>query len=83
MTRDELLNAAIRYAEMGYRVFPCVPGGKAPLTDHGFHDASTDAEQIEGWWSRHPLANVGIATEGLIVIDIDGATNAWPGVPCC
>lgn len=78
MTRDELLNAALRYAEMGYRVFPCVPGGKAPLTDHGFHDASIDAEQIERWWSRYPLANVGIATEGLIVIDIDGDTNAWP-----
>ena len=44
-----LLEAALRYAELGYRVFPCVPGGKAPLTPHGFQDASADAEQIEVW----------------------------------
>ena len=81
VTRAELLNAALRYAELGYRVFPCVPGTKAPLTAHGFHDASTDAEQIEGWWSRYPLANVGIATEGLIVIDIDSESNTWPADP--
>lgn len=81
VTTDDLLTAALRYAERGYRVFPCAAGGKTPLTEHGFHDASTDAEQIEGWWSRHPLANVGIATEGLLVIDVDGESNPWPGDP--
>ena len=74
-----LLAAALRYAELGYRVFPCAPGGKAPLTKHGFHDASGDAEQIERWWTQHPSANIGIATEGLVVIDIDGGDNRWPG----
>ncbi len=72
-----LLDAALRYAELGYRVFPCAPGGKTPLTDHGFFDATTDPEQIESWWARHPHANVGIPTEGLVVIDIDGAGNPW------
>jgi hypothetical protein len=51
---DELLTAALRYAELGYRVFPCVPGTKAPLTEHGFHDASAEPEQIERWWAQHP-----------------------------
>jgi len=73
----ELVNAALRYAELGYRVFPCVPGAKIPLTGHGFHDASTDLQQIESWWAQHPEANVGIRTEGLVVIDVDGAGNAW------
>ena len=41
----------------------------------------TDAAQIERWWSRHPRANVGIAAEGMLVIDIDGADNPWPGDP--
>ncbi len=81
MTPDELLMAALRYAELGYRVFPCVPGTKAPLTEHGFHDASAEVEQIERWWAQHPGANIGIPTEGLIVIDIDGEPNAWPGDP--
>jgi hypothetical protein len=75
---DLFLEAARRYAELGYRVFPCAPGGKAPLTEHGFHDATTDTEQIERWWARHPDANVAIATATLVVIDIDGANNPWP-----
>jgi hypothetical protein len=78
---DALLEAALRYAEMGYRVFPCVPGEKTPLTAHGFHDATTDAGQIERWWTQHPRANVGIATKGLLVLDIDGSDNPWPGDP--
>lgn len=81
MTPDELLLAALRYAEMGYRVFPCIPGTKHPITQHGFHDASTDPAQIERWWSRHPRANVGVAAKGMLVIDIDGADNPWPGDP--
>lgn len=40
-----LLQAAIRYAELGYPVFPCAPGTKTPLTEHGFHDATVDPEQ--------------------------------------
>jgi hypothetical protein len=72
-----LLEAALRYAELGYRVFPCAPGAKTPLTRHGFHDATTDIEQIERWWSQHPNANIGIPTAGLVVIDIDGETNPW------
>lgn len=75
----ELLTAALRYAEMGYRVFPCAPGGKRPTTVHGFHDASCDPAQIERWWAQYPSANIGIPTEGLVVIDIDGEGNPWPG----
>ena len=75
---DHILSAALRYADMGYRVFPCVPGGKAPLTPHGFKDASTDPDVIESWWTKHPDANIGMPTKGLLVIDVDGADNPWP-----
>jgi hypothetical protein len=74
-----LLNAALRYADMGYRVFPCAPGDKIPITDNGFQKATTDAGQIERWWRQCTAANIGIATEGLIVIDVDGPDNPWPG----
>jgi hypothetical protein len=73
-----LLEAALRYAELGYRVFPCVAGGKVPLTPHGFQDATTDLTQIEMWWSDHPNANIGMPTAGLLVIDVDGPDNPWP-----
>jgi len=75
--RANLLDAALAYADLGYAVFPCVPGKKRPLTPRGFHDATSDAAQIERWWAEHPGANVTIPTRGLIVIDVDGAQNGW------
>ena len=74
---DDLATAALGYAQLGYPVFPCVPGGKNPLTENGFKDASTDPVQIEAWWTQHPNANIGIPTEGRLVVDVDGANNPW------
>jgi hypothetical protein len=74
---SNLLQEALNYAELGYSVFPCVPGRKQPLTPRGFHDAATDAAQIEAWWTQHPSANIAIPTSGLVVIDVDGPENAW------
>ena len=64
--------AGLTYAELGYPVFPCAPGTKNPLTEHGFKDASTDPEVIAAWWEKWPNANVAIPTAGLVVIDRDG-----------
>ena len=66
--------AARRYAAAGAPVFPLVPGGKRPLTEHGFHDASTDPRQIAAWWSKWPGANLGVPTGaagGIDVVDVD------------
>jgi hypothetical protein len=75
MTADleEILSRALAYAERGWPVFPCRPGGKAPATRHGFHDASTDPAQIRRWWHLQPAANLAIATgaPGPDVLDID------------
>jgi hypothetical protein len=35
-------------------VFPCNPLNKAPLTEQGFKDATTDAFQIRSWWGNGP-----------------------------
>lgn len=67
-------SAARILAKAGIPVFPCVPGGKQPLTAHGFHMATIDLAQVERWWQLTPVANVGIPTgspSGLVVIDID------------
>ncbi len=75
---SHLLSAALRYADMGYPIFPCVSGQKIPLTKQGFKNATTNLEQIEMWWKKNPNANIGIPTAGLLVVDVDGADNAWP-----
>jgi hypothetical protein len=43
----------------------------APLAPHGVKDATTDQRQIEKWWQQHPKLNIGIATDTLVVIDVD------------
>ena len=67
------LRHALAYAKAGWPVFPCLPGGKAPDTPHGFKDAATDPVIITRWWERHPGRNVAIRTgaPGPDVLDID------------
>lgn len=72
---------ALSYAAFGLAVFPVKAWGKtesdfkSPLTPNGFLDASQSPDMIEGWWTRWPNANIGIATGslsgGLTVIDLD------------
>jgi hypothetical protein len=66
------LDYAVVYAEQGWPVFPLRPPANTPYTEHGFHDATTDGEQIRAWWAEHPTANVGIRTGiAFDVLDID------------
>ena len=67
------LAAALRYSRADWPVFPCLPGQKAPVTKHGFLDATTDPDKITWWWSRNPDRNVAIATgaPGPDVLDVD------------
>lgn len=74
--RSIVFDAALRYAELGYPVFPCAPGEKLPATVNGFKDASTDPAQIERWWTEKPASNIGIPTQGLLVLDVD-AEAQW------
>jgi hypothetical protein len=78
MTNPDHCDAARDLAALGYPVFPCKPGSKAPLTRQGFKAATRDERQILHWWDRWPNANIGIAcgTADLVVLDIDTKHNA-------
>jgi len=65
-------------AKLGFKVFPCASDGKKPITKHGLKDATTDVDLINRWWDERPRANIGMLTQDLIVIDVDGADNPWP-----
>lgn len=72
---NNMLHAALHYAELGFAVFPLKPRDKVPLTHHGCKDASRDPQQIRKWWNRLPDCNIGLATgavsNNICVIDID------------
>lgn len=71
---DCLLNAALHYAKRGWLVFPCKPGQKDPLINGGCRSASNNEETIRTWWTRWPMANIGLAcgkASGVYVVDVD------------
>ena len=58
----------------------CGQVGKHPLgslVPHGVKDATTNRARILAWWTRHPQANIGLATgHRFDVLDVDGPTGA-------
>jgi Bifunctional DNA primase/polymerase, N-terminal/Primase C terminal 1 (PriCT-1) len=69
-----VIRHALKLAGKGLKLFPCQPRGKAPCTQHGVLDATSDPERVTAWWSAIPTANIGIATgsaSGFFVVDID------------
>lgn len=73
---NELQEAVILYAKMGWHVFPLKTQSKLPAIQggRGFQDATDDVARLEKWWVKNPTHNIGIATgaSGLYVIDVDG-----------
>jgi hypothetical protein len=69
-----MTDAALVLAGAGVPVFPCIQGGKRPVTAHGFLDATTDPSRIQDWWCRGDGFNIGVPTgpvSGIDVLDVD------------
>jgi hypothetical protein len=58
----------------------CGQPGKHPLgtlVPHGVKDATCNRARILAWWTRHPQANIGLATgQRFDVLDVDGPAGA-------
>jgi hypothetical protein len=64
------LDDALTLARAGWEVLPL--RGKVPLTAHGLHDATTDADTLRRWWAGGVAHNIGARVpRSLIVLDID------------
>ena len=62
---------ALRYGEAGLRIFPVNARG-APLTLHGFKDASSDPEVISAWRRKRAHCDFGWAVPAdIIAVDLD------------
>jgi hypothetical protein len=60
------------YSTLGWALFPCSSKNKAPITPHGFKDATTDYQQIVEWYWKYPNCAWGTPTSAERgVIDID------------
>lgn len=75
---------AFALANLGLRVFPCDRKTRAPLTERGFYNATTDGEQIATWFDGLPeettVVGVWMGASGLIAADIDrGKKNGKNG----
>ncbi len=74
---NRVFDSAMAYTQKGYRVFPVRVGEKRPATTNGFHDATTDPDQIQAWFGNNPQLNIGIPTGGMLVVDIDPEGLNW------
>lgn len=78
---DQLVDFALFYASEGLEVFPVKPDTKAPWTENGMYDATTNPTQITAWWTEHPNALIGCRIpENVVVLDIDprhGGDKTW------
>lgn len=80
---NEILQAAIEYANLGWSVIPLrfeggVEDRKKPLVIswEAYQKKPATGAQIAAWWQQWPRANVGLVTgavSGFVAIDLDGA----------
>jgi Bifunctional DNA primase/polymerase, N-terminal len=58
----------------------CGQPGKHPLgslVPHGVKDATCNRARVLAWWTRHPQANIGLATGHVFdVLDVDGPSGS-------
>ena len=74
--RSSNKQAALSYAQKGWKVFPVNPNLKTPLAElvpNGHKDATSDEAIIDQWWTARPNANIGLnlVASGLVCVDVD------------
>lgn len=77
--------AALRYARMGWAIFPLSVGSKKPTAgSDGVKGATTDEAQIKAWWAAEDY-NIGLAcgdpSDGIVVVDVDEDDADTEGLP--
>jgi hypothetical protein len=79
--KPNMLDWALAYARAGTPVFPCAVAGMTPITASGFHDATTDPDQIRAWWARTPDVNIaaptGATTFDVLDVDVRPDGTGW------
>jgi hypothetical protein len=76
LTDDHQLPSPVARTSCSCRDPGCGQPAKHPLgslVPHGVKDATTNRARVLAWWTRHPQANIGLATgHRFDVLDVDG-----------
>lgn len=65
------LDAALKLAERGFRVFPLLPNSKLPALQGDWREHATcDPAKIRALWESNDY-NIGIWTKGFLILDFD------------
>lgn len=83
MREREMLAAAVRYAGMGWHVFPVNPQTKRPFFKDNLARATVDEREIRDWWRHWPMAAIGVACgpSGIYVVDPDAGIGREMSLP--
>jgi hypothetical protein len=80
LTGDRPLGPSAQSVSCSCRDPSCGQPAKHPLgslVPHGVKDATTNRARVLAWWTRHPQANIGLATGfSFDVLDVDGPAGA-------
>lgn len=83
MSKEDLIRAAIEWAENGIPVFPC-SADKSPLTKNGHKDAESDPKKVRAmfeFWGDTVQMIGGRMGDGIFAVDVDlykgGAPKEW------
>ena len=69
-----MLDAALKYQDMGLSVIPVRPDKKPYIPWTDFQTRQATSEELKQWWQKWPGANIGIVTgpiSGVLVVDCD------------
>lgn len=79
---ESLLNEALSFAKLGFKVFPLIPKQKRPIKDWSYLKATSDPEEIFNIFCSEEPYNLAINLKeaGLIVLDLDRHTDQQDGV---
>lgn len=71
----KFIENALRYARLGYSVFPVVANAKHPACKRGCSAATNDEAEIVRLWGggRFANCNVGVSCKDMLVLDVDDA----------
>ena len=74
ITSEEVIQAAVSYAQMGFSVIPVTRDKKPLVPWKEWQSKRADEAQIRTWFRQYPKANVGIITgaiSGIVVVDVE------------